>query len=147
MFVKKTLIVLAVMRGAAFLLALLATVSTIRTQEIPEKQSLLTFPDGSLPELAPRRKVVEASEEKTRADGCPNPCPNFTRPEESDPQWRLSRDVLPSHYEVSRLKCGQRLVTQNFILRVTQFLVSTATELCETQTSDSPPSVTLSRFE
>ena len=100
-----TSIVLAVMRRAAFLLALLATVSTIRTQEIPEKQSLLSFPDGFLPELAPWRKVVpEANEEQTRADGCPNPCPNFTRPEESDPHWRLSRDVLPTHYEVRRLK-------------------------------------------
>jgi len=103
-FVKlTTLIVLAVMRGAIFLLALWVTVSTIRSQEIPEKQSFLTFPDGSLPELAPRRKVVEASEEQTRADGCPTPCPDFKRPEESDPQWRLSRDVLPSHYEVRHL--------------------------------------------
>jgi len=107
-----TSIVFAVMRAAAFLLALLATVSTIRIQEIPEKQSLITFPDGSLPELAPRRKVVEASEEKTRADGCPDPCSNFTRTEESDPKWRLSRDVLPSHYTVKRLNFGQRLVAQ-----------------------------------
>jgi len=118
-FVKLiSLIVLAVMRGATFLLALLATVSAIRSQEILDNLPLLKFPDGSLPELTPRRKVVpEASEELTRADGCPNPCPNFTRPEESDPRWRLSRDVLPSHYEVRHLKCDHRLVIQNYILK------------------------------
>ena len=110
-------IVLAVMRGATFLLALLATVSTIRTQEIPDKQPRLTFPDGSLPVLAPRRAVVpEASEEQTRAGECPTPCPNFTRPEDSDPGWRLTRDVLPFHYEVRYRKCDHRLVTKIFIL-------------------------------